>query len=445
MTLFACPNVSDCYHLVCMIGVSLFRRMSPQTGSLLPGYYCSFRIPTTSGATRQVQRQTGKTTKREAEEYAVMLRESLLREAGATDEKSQQIYGLLKEAAALASRNELTADRARQFLEKIAEAGSGTALRSYTIDGWLEFWLANKKASSKPATFARYKNAVARFRAHIGSRGTHRLETIISTDIQKFRDKLHSEGRSAKTSNGYLKDIRSCLTSAVKEGLLPRNPASSVSILSEEDSVSREPFTADEVQKLINASSSEEWKGLILLGAFGGLRLGDAAKLKAGTVDFSKKCISYIPEKTSRKKKVVTIPLPAALEQYLLDYPVSEDPNAPLFPQLSKVSPAGRNGLSLCFGRLMVQAGISRDEIKKAKYGAGRTQYSRSFHSLRHTFNSWLANADVSQEIRMRLTGHSTREVNDIYTHTELSSLRAAIAHLPHMDLSNANVCLETP
>ncbi|MBX3743652.1 MAG: tyrosine-type recombinase/integrase [Akkermansiaceae bacterium] len=418
-----------------MIGVTLFRRVSPKTGNPLPGYYCSFRIPAPEGGTKQVQRQTGQTNKREAEEYAAMLRDSFLREAGATDEKSQQIYRLLKDAAALATRNELTADRGRQFLEKMTEFATGTALRSYTITDWMEFWLANKKASAKPATFARYKNAVARFKAHLGSRATQRLETITSGDIQKFRDKLHSEGRSAKTSNGYLKDIRSCITSAVKEGLLPRNPASTVSVLSEEDSVSREPFTIEEVQKLIHAAPSKEWKGLILLGAFGGLRLGDAATLKAGTIDFSKKCITYLPQKTSRKKKVVTVPLSIALEQYFLDYPVPDDPAAPLFPQLAKVSPAGRNGLSLRFGALMTHAGISRAEIKKVKHGAGRTQYARSFHSLRHTFNSWLANADVSQEIRMRLTGHSTREINDIYTHTELSALKAAVQNLPAVSL----------
>ena len=36
----------------------------------------------------------------------------------------------------------------------------------------------------------------------------------------------------------------------------------------------------------------------------------------------------------------------------------------------------------------------------------------------------------------MRLPGHSTREVNDTYTHIELESLRKAIGQLPQLNAS---------
>jgi hypothetical protein len=42
-----------------------------------------------------------------------------------------------------------------------------------------------------------------------------------------------------------------------------------------------------------------------------------------------------------------------------------------------------------------------------------------------------MANAGVSQEIRMKLTGHASAEMNTIYTHHELEPLRAAIARIP--------------
>jgi integrase len=60
-----------------------------------------------------------------------------------------------------------------------------------------------------------------------------------------------------------------------------------------------------------------------------------------------------------------------------------------------------------------------------------RARSSLSFHSLRHSFNSAMANAGVSQEIRQKLTGHASAEVNKLYTHHELEPLRAAIATLP--------------
>jgi hypothetical protein len=44
-----------------------------------------------------------------------------------------------------------------------------------------------------------------------------------------------------------------------------------------------------------------------------------------------------------------------------------------------------------------------------------------------------LANAGVSQEVRMRMTGHSTTEINAVYTHHEIGSLREAIELIPRL------------
>jgi hypothetical protein len=42
-----------------------------------------------------------------------------------------------------------------------------------------------------------------------------------------------------------------------------------------------------------------------------------------------------------------------------------------------------------------------------------------------------MANAGVSQEVRMRLTGHADADTNKGYTHHELEPLRAAINSIP--------------
>ena len=63
--------------------------------------------------------------------------------------------------------------------------------------------------------------------------------------------------------------------------------------------------------------------------------------------------------------------------------------------------------------------------------GAGRSQSSLSFHSLRHGFVSAMANAGVSSEIRQKLTGHASAEMNAQYTHHQLAALRAAVSVIP--------------
>jgi integrase len=81
----------------------------------------------------------------------------------------------------------------------------------------------------------------------------------------------------------------------------------------------------------------------------------------------------------------------------------------------------------------MARAGI---EGKITPHTArGRANSSLSFHSLRHSFNSAMANAGVPVEIRQKLTGHASAEMNAIYTHHELEPLRAAVAKLPALGI----------
>jgi hypothetical protein len=46
-----------------------------------------------------------------------------------------------------------------------------------------------------------------------------------------------------------------------------------------------------------------------------------------------------------------------------------------------------------------------------------------------------MANAGISQEIRMKLTGHSSADINRGYTHHELEPLRKAVGVIPSLRL----------
>src|SRR5262249_50742055 len=88
--------------------------------------------------------------------------------------------------------------------------------------------------------------------------------------------------------------------------------------------------------------------------------------------------------------------------------------------------------LSKEFARLMEQARIEQHVIReRSQDGSGRSVSALTFHSLRHSFSSLLANAGIAEETRMALTGHTTREMQQHYTHRELSILRDAVNVLP--------------
>ncbi|MFM8880000.1 MAG: tyrosine-type recombinase/integrase [Verrucomicrobiota bacterium] len=51
----------------------------------------------------------------------------------------------------------------------------------------------------------------------------------------------------------------------------------------------------------------------------------------------------------------------------------------------------------------------------------------RGFHSLRHTFISALAAADIPAKLRMKLSGHADLKSHTGYTHTETRQLAEAL------------------
>ena len=66
-------------------------------------------------------------------------------------------------------------------------------------------------------------------------------------------------------------------------------------------------------------------------------------------------------------------------------------------------------------------------QVKTIEDQGEKSSGLKSFHSLRHTFISQMANANVSQELRRKLAGHASDEMNDLYPHTQVETLRQAV------------------
>ena len=268
----------------------------------------------------------------------------------------------------------------------------------------------------------------------MGNRADSHLDAITTRDVRNFRDSLREKGRAAKTANHKLKCLRSLLGDAVKQAIILQNPALAIKALDETDSVRREPFTQQEVAKLVRAATSEEWRGVTLLGAYAGLRLGDATYLKAGNVNTKKSLIRFTPGKTRRKGTVVEIPMHPELKAYFRRNKPSPFDANPIFPTLSEFKTGCRGGLSEQFREIMSAAKIERFVTRRTKDGAARDTAKRSFHSLRHTFTSMLASASVPEEVRRAMTGHTSTASHQKYTHHELETLKGAVEKLPGLD-----------
>lgn len=197
-------------------------------------------------------------------------------------------------------------------------------------------------------------------------------------------------------------------------GTILKNPVSAIRPPKSESS-ERDVFAQDEVQKILAAAPKLEWQTLILLGYFLGARLGDCVHMKWENIHPELGAIVYRQKKTGKK---VTVPMHYHILEHI-KFLSTFGTTGFLCPKLAAKGSGAKHGLSEGFKRIVIKAGI--DPMTVA--GKGKRNFSkRTFHSLRHCFNSALANAGVAEETRVKLTGHSSAAMNDLYTHLQVAS-----------------------
>ena len=332
-------------------------------------------------------------------------------------------------AAEKARAGKLYAAQARRVLAEILTEATGDALTEFSVAEWFKQFLAEKKGSATTATMARYKQVLDDFEKAIGAKSKGPLAAVTVGHLVAYRDKLREEGRSASTVNQTVRKILAVpFSAALRLGYITINPCAGVAPIKDREETrgrGREAFTAKEIGALLKAAKGKDWEGMILLAATTGLRLGDAARITWANFDMT---AGLLTVETRKTETVVRLPLHADFHQWLKKRTRGIG-KAPIFPDLEKLKISGRNGLSAGFKAIMDKARIRPKAF--ALSGAGRTFYSKGFHSLRHTFVSDLANAGVAVDLRQKLAGHADARVHAGYTHHQIETLRAAVDMLP--------------
>ena len=251
------------------------------------------------------------------------------------------------------------------------------------------------------------------------------MSGALRADVRSYRDKLSREGRAAATVNLQIKKVLSVpFTSAQRLGYIPLNPCGAVDSLRVRAS-QRETFTLKQVAAIV-ATAEGDWGGAALCGYFTGLRLGDVCGLRWEAIDLE---AGILRVQTAKTDTEIVAPLHPDLEKWLRSCRRGIG-KAPVFPDLAGKRTGGAGGLSAQFARLLKKAGIIRKTIRSGD-GAGHRTSNLSYHSLRHSFVSALANEGVAPDVRQRLAGHADAKVHARYTHHEIENLRAAVAKLP--------------
>lgn len=371
-----------------------------------PFWYCAFTSKTPDGIVKRHFKSTKTSNRRQAEE----------------------ICRSWDQAAKQAGNGRLTPEAARDVIARgvsdIFTAANAEDLPGASVRAWCEQWLEGKKIESAPDTVERYRSVLEDFYGHLGIKASKDIVLLRPLDVTRFRDHL-AKTKSRSTANLSIKVLRAAFNEAVKAELIATNPARAVDKLKLPGESARRPFTVAELKSVLDEAKGTEFYGLVLFGIFTGQRLSDLKNLTWRQLDLQTNTVSFITAKTGRR---LTLPLLKALRDYIATLKSTDNPDAPLFPQLAA---ADASTVSNAFyNEVLAGAGLVTARTKK-KTGRGRHASRKvaplTFHSIRHTFVSQLKSAGLSDTMTMQIVGHSSEDIHRQYAHLDVEDLRRAM------------------
>lgn len=366
---------------------------------------------------KRVSKSTGTTKKREAACIAAEY-ETAERKARANGRELPKEFSAIIEAAAREAVNgELTLARAEELIRRLYQKAH-PEVETMSLEKFWRKWITEQRHHVSASTATGYDHDLDLFLGALGKRvmaappGDLTKEQITAALIKAKT----ATSRRATTVNKALSSLRRVMDAAITAKLATANPAKQTRALRADDSILKAPFTQAEVRAMLDhPKTSDQWRGFITIAAHTGLRMGDIAKLSDKHVDGTRIVIK--PSKTAAKTgKVITVPLTPPCLGWI------GERKGDFFPEIKAQK---TSNISNQFHAIRQRAGVAK-EIELP----GDMKASRSFHSLRHTFASWLAEADIHADVRQKLTGHSSSKIHARYTHHD-EALDRAVRSLP--------------
>ena len=379
---------------------------------------------------KRVSRSTRTTKKREAERIAGGMEAEERQQKQDESDLPKKFAAIIQTAAREAEVGELSLARAEELVTRLHRLAN-PSFKVVTVQDHLTNWIDKQERRVADTTFCSYRTMLRRMVGAFGPRvsskpvGELTREDIESAlrKIQDTSDEVTGRKIRFSTLNKDLQTLRSALNDAVDQELAKKNPATGIRQFSEHDSSERAPFSTEEVKRMIDhPETSAEWKGVILIAAHTGLRMADVVRLNHHHLHGARLKIQPSKPLNASKSVKARKPIEIPLTKPCLDF--LHGRSGDFFPALKATKQSTRSSQ---FKRIMERAEVP-DRIK-----TGDTEKVRSFHSLRHTFTSWLAEANVPSDIRQKLTGHSSAGVHSRYTHHD-ESLDRAVSSLPDFD-----------
>lgn len=278
------------------------------------------------------------------------------------------------------------------------------------VGPWSRQWLESQ-VHLKASTRARYEGILSK---HIEPRwGSTPLSRVAHADVNAWIASL----RLAPATVRYVHRVLSLILElAVRDGRIPKNPASGVR-LPRAAKPEKRFLTPEQVHQLADAAAAypipeigSQYRALVLTLAFCGLRWGEAAALRVKRVDLMRRRITVAESVTEVRGHLVwgtpknhqtrSVPLPGFLANLLAEIVAGKAPSGLVFTTWR--------------GKPLRNLNFRRDVFDRAAEDAGLTGLTP--HELRHTAASLAVAAGANVKAVQRMLGHASAAMTlDVY------------------------------
>jgi len=286
------------------------------------------------------------------------------------------------------------------------------------VKKYLEWAKTNKTKEGRDDRYLYDKHLKKRF-------GDIRMDQISSFDLEKMKSELLKEGYAPATVKHALVLIRQIYNKAIIWNLYQgESPVKKVKMPTISNQRTRF-LSIEEADTLLKAlkTKSQQVHDMALLSLHTGMRFGEIAGLKVHDVDLTNGLVNISDPKNRRPRRAYMTA--AVKDMFQARIPTGAKSNDLIFPDEKGKK---MEFVSKTFPRVVDALGLNK--------GVKDPRQKITFHSLRHTFASWLALQGEQIQTISELLGHRTLQMTMRYSHLTPDHRKAAVSRLEN-SLSN--------
>jgi len=243
----------------------------------------------------------------------------------------------------------------------------------------------------------------------------HNIADFNVSALEEYKSRRKEQGLKVSTINRELNTLKNMGQKLEDFEYAEFNPVKKVKWFVNKSAGKVRYFDKQEIKNLLK-TAWEPWHAAVLIALYTGMRRGEVMHLLWDDVDFKKRTLAIQSREGWHPKgyRARILPVPYKLLQYLERLKIRA--KSPAVVAYGDGQPAGENTLSSMMRKILKKAGIK---------GA-------SFHTLRHTYASWLVMSGVDLYVVSKLLGHSSIRMTEVYAHLRPEIMQEAVERLEY-------------